>query len=151
MKHHLFFLLFLTVTPRAFGAETPFKKLLCTPTKEDAIIEVIFPRETYASRPFTRFAEIWATVTIEHRKLTKKYIRERVLFIPETHPPGANMRGQSSDAVYIQLHPEFISEVFSGTYYGQIFVNDKDREFRGTYFRYMNSEMGPGIVCHPGQ
>lgn len=151
MKHSLFFLFLLIFTQKTFGAESPFKKLICTPTKEDAIIEVILPRDTYASRPFTRFAEIWATVTIEHRKLVKKYVRERVLFIPETHPPGPDMRGQSSDAVYIQLHPEFVSGEFSGTYNGQLFVNDKDEEFRGTYFRYMNSEMGPGIVCHPGQ
>lgn len=151
MKHHLFFLFLLSITPKAFGTEVPFKKLVCTPTKEDAIIEVLFPRDVYASKPFTRFAEIWATVTIEHRKLVKKYVRERVLFIPETHPPGPDMRGQSSDAVYIQLHPEFIAGNFSGNYYGQLFVNDKDGEFRGTYFRYMNSEVGPGIICHPGQ
>ena len=151
MKHYLLILILFTLTQKTFADEMAFKKLICTPSKEDALIEVIFPRDIYASRPFTRFAEIWATVTVEHRKLARKYVRERVLFIPETHPPGPDMRGQSSDAVYIQLHPEFIAGEFSGTYYGQLFVNDKDREFRGTYFRYMNSEMGPGIICHPGQ
>lgn len=97
-----------------------------------------------------RFAEIWAMVTVEHQKLKKKYIRERVLFIPENHPPGPNMRGQSSDSLYIQLHPEFVEGDFTGTYFGQLFINDKDSEFRGTYFRWMNGK-GPGIICHPGQ
>lgn len=133
----------------SLAQDSSFTTLVCTPTQDDALIEVIFPRETYATRPFMRFAEIWAKVTIEHRKLKKKYVREHVLFIPETHPPGPDMRGQSSDSLYIQLHPEFIQGEFSGTYYGQLFINDKDPEFRGTYFRWINSENGPGIICHP--
>lgn len=151
MKHTYFirgaFLFFLSSV--ALAQETPFKTLACTPTQEDATIEVIFPRETYASRPFTRFAEIWAQVTVEHRKLRKKYVRDKVLFIPETRPPGSDMRGQSSDSLYIQLHPQFSNGRFSGTYFGQLFINDKDPEFRGTYFRWINSEEGPGIICHP--
>lgn len=149
MKYITTPLLFISLS--SFAQENSFKTLVCSPSQEDALIEVIFPRETYASRPFMRFAEIWAQVTVEHKKLKKKYVRERVLFIPETHPPGPDMRGQSSDSLYIQLHPQFIDGEFSGTYYGQLFINDKDSEFRGTYFRWMNSDMGPGIVCHPGQ
>lgn len=151
MKLHALTLVTLIFSTLSYGDELRFQKLVCTPTKEDARIEVHFPRPTLASRPFVGFAEIWTKVTIEHRKLGgRKYLREKVLMIPETLPPGPDMRGQSSDSLYIQLHPQFSqSGVFNGTYLGQLFVNDHDGEFRGTYFRYMNSEEGPGIVCHP--
>lgn len=149
MKHLIFAICVLLLSPLSFAEEISFTTLICTPSQDEAKIEVIFPRATFASRPFTRFAEIWAKVTVEHRKLRTKYVREKVLFIPETRPPGPDMRGQSSDSLYIQLHPEFIHGQFSGTYYGQLFINDKDPEFRGTYFRWMNIEEGPGIICHP--
>lgn len=148
-SHFILGTLFFLLSSLALADETSFKVLNCSPTQDDASIEVIFPREIIASKPFTRFPEMWAQVTVEHRKLHKKYVREKVLFIPETRPPGPDMRGQSSDSLYIQLHPEFKNGFFTGAYFGQLFINDKDPEFRGTYFRWMNSEEGPGIICHP--
>lgn len=151
MKKIIFSLLLASIfsPPNALASESSFTKLICAPSKEEATISVIFSRPTFASRPFMYFANFSATVTLDHQKLATTYIRRNVIFIPETLPPGVDMRGQSSDSLYIQLHPEFIDGQFSGTYFGQLFINDKDREFRGTYFRYMNSEMGPGIICHP--
>lgn len=146
----LFTLLFFVNIPlNALAEETPFIKLLCSPTKEAASIEVIFPKKIYPTKPFIGFPEIWVTITLEHRKLKRKYVREKVLMIPETHPPGPFMRGQSSDSLYIQLHPQMVNGEFLGSYNGQLFINDKGPDFRGTYFRYMNSELGPGIVCVP--
>ena len=148
MKYYLT-LIILFFSHSSLATEISFNKLICTSSGDDALIEVIFPRPTFPSRPFMGFAQIWGKVTLEHRKLKKKYVRERVLFIPETRPPGADMRGQSSDSLYIQLHPQFSNNEFSGVYHGQLFINDKDDEFRGTYFRYMNNESAPGILCYP--
>ncbi|HLT21800.1 MAG TPA: hypothetical protein VKZ84_00080 [Bacteriovoracaceae bacterium] len=90
-------LLFILSLPlNVLAEEDTFTKLLCSPTKEEASIEVIFPKKIYPSKPFIGFPEIWVTVTLEHRKLKRKYVRERVLMIPETHPPGPFMRGQTS-------------------------------------------------------
>lgn len=143
--------LIFTSVSQASLTEKSFTTLTCRPNIENAVIHVIFPRAIKASVPFTRFAEIWGKVTLDHKKLRRQYVRERVLFIPEKLPPGSDMRGQSSDSLYIQLHPQFINDEFNGIYHGQLFINDKDDEFRGTYFRYMNNEDGPGIVCHPNQ
>ena len=145
----MLFILFLSHSLISFGDESSFRKLICTPSKKEARIEVIFPKLIHPLKPFIGFPEMWVEVTVERPNMGWIYRRERVLMIPERTPPGVEMRGQSSDSLYIKLSPEIYGGEFTGTYFGQLFVNDHESE-RRSYFRYMDSELGPGIVCRRG-
>ncbi|WP_408098023.1 hypothetical protein ACJVC5_03610 [Peredibacter sp. HCB2-198] len=145
MKNILLFTLFFSAFS-SFAQTIKFRKLTCYSLDQKAKIGVIFPKLIDPMNPFIGFPEIWVQVTVEKEGMNWVYQRDRVLIIPEFYPPGVEMRGQSSDSLYIKLHPEIRFNKYTGTYYGQLFVNDHESD-RRAYFRYMDSELGPGLSC----
>lgn len=133
----------------AFAQSVKFKKLTCRSFDQKAVVEVIFPKLIDPMNPFIGFPEMWVQVTVEKEGMGWIYKRDKVLIIPEFYPPGVEMKGQSSDSLYIKLHPEIRMNKYAGSYYGQLFVNDHESD-RRAYFRYMDTEMGPGLTCTDG-
>lgn len=123
-----------------------FKKLSCRSFDQKAVVEVIFPKLIDPMNPFIGFPEMWVQVTVQKEGMDWIYKRDKVLIIPEFYPPGVEMKGQSSDSLYIKLHPEIRLNKYAGSYYGQLFVNDHESD-RRAYFRFMDTEMGPGLTC----
>lgn len=134
-----------TVLCSSVALADSFKKLTCTPANQKAVIEVIFPKLINPMNPFIGFPEMWVQVTVEREGMGWIYQRDRVLMIPE-RMGSIEMRGQSSDSLYIKLSPEINNGNFSGRYFGQLFVNDHESE-RRAYFRYLDTEAAPGMIC----
>lgn len=130
----------------SYAQTVKFKKLSCRSFDQKALVEITFPKLIDPMNPFIGFPEIWVQVTVQKEGMDWIYKRDKVLIIPEFYPPGVEMKGQSSDSLYIKLHPEIRLNKYAGSYYGQLFVNDHESD-RRAYFRYMDTEMGPGLTC----
>lgn len=125
-----------------------YKRLICSPSQHpNIVVEIEFPKLINPLIPFIGFPQITSKVSVYNKKATWLYIREKVIIIPRTHPPGTDMSGQSSDALYLVLSPDIRNGVYQGSYQGQMFINDNESSQR-VYFRFDHSEYGPGLVCH---
>ncbi|MGE3608400.1 MAG: hypothetical protein AB7I27_02340 [Bacteriovoracaceae bacterium] len=106
--------------------------ILCTPMDRSyPKIEIEFKRAINPIHPFIGTYEIHAALKIED------YKNNGLIIVPESSYASPNLKGQSSDDIYLRLWPQIEDDQFK-YYTGKILINDHETKL------YLRTD----LICH---